>query len=56
MDRKFAELWLNNLKKYWFNRDVEKQLLYLQKQPFIKKLHLMSHIQHLMKLKKNGNI
>lgn len=56
MDRKFAEQWLNNLKEYWFNKDIEKAVSLLQKQLFIKKLRLMSHIQHLMKLKRNGNI
>lgn len=23
MNRHFAEQWLNNLKEYWFNKDVE---------------------------------
>lgn len=23
MDREFAEEWLNKLKEYWFNKDIE---------------------------------
>ncbi len=40
MDRNFAERWLDNLKEYWFNKDVEKvaslftKTTYYQETPF----------------------
>lgn len=42
MDRKFVEDWLNELKKYWFNKDIEKavglfsETTYYQETPFLK--------------------
>lgn len=41
IDYKFAEEWLNKLKKYWFNKDIEKAVslfaktTYYQETPFL---------------------
>ena len=42
LNRNFIEKWLNNLKGYWFNKDIEnatslfKNTTYYQKTPFMK--------------------
>lgn len=42
MNREFAEEWLNKLKEYWFNKDIEKAVslftktTFYQKTPFMK--------------------
>lgn len=48
MNKEFAEKWLNKLKEFWFNKDIE-SAIYLQKQHFIKKHLLWNLIHHLMK-------
>ena len=34
MNRDFAEQWLNDLKKYWFNKDIESAVSLFNKTTF----------------------
>ena len=42
MNREYVENWLNNLKKYWFNKDIDnavslfKNTSFYQETPFMK--------------------
>lgn len=52
----FAEEWLNKLKEYWFNKDIENAVSLFTKTTFYQETSFIIHIQRLMKLKRNGNI
>ena len=49
MDKKFAKTWLEKLKTFWFNKDIENAVSLFSNTNFIKKHLLWHHIQHLMK-------
>lgn len=49
MNKEFAEKWLNKLKEFWFNKDIESAIYLFTKQHFIKKHLLWNLIHHLMK-------
>ena len=62
MNRKIAEEWLNKLKEYWFNKDIEKAVslftkttLY-QETPFIKPYTTIEEINNEWQHIKNENI
>ena len=41
MDRKFAENWLNKLKKYWFAKNIEKAVSLFEKTTFYQETPFM---------------
>ena len=41
MDREFAEKWLNKLKEYWFNKDIEKAVSLFTKTTFYQETPFM---------------
>ena len=41
MNRDFAEEWLNKLKEYWFNKDIEKAVSLFQKTTFYQETPFM---------------
>ena len=46
MNRDFVGKWLDDLKKFWLNKDIETQFHYLKIQLFNKKLRLWILILH----------
>lgn len=42
MDKKYAEKWLNNLKEYWFNKDIEKAVSLFSKTTFYQETPFMT--------------
>lgn len=42
MNREFAEEWLNRLKEYWFNKEIEKAVSLFQKTTFYQETPFMS--------------
>ena len=62
MLKEFAEEWLNNLKKYWFNKDIEsavslfKNTTFYQETPFMKPYTTIEEINEEWQHVKNENI
>lgn len=62
MDRKFLEEWLNKLKEYWFNKDIESAVslfnktTFYQETPFIKPYTTIEEIREEWQHIKNENI
>lgn len=62
MDRTYAEEWLNNLKKYWFNKDIEnavslfKKTTFYQETPFMNPYTTLDEIKEEWQHIKNENI
>ena len=58
MSRDFVQEWLNKLKKYWFNKDIESAVSLFTKTTFYQETPFMNPYttQRLMKSKRNGNI
>lgn len=62
MTRDFAEEWLNKLKKYWFNKDIESAVslftktIYYQETPFMKPYTTIEEIREEWQHIKNENI
>lgn len=62
MTREFAEKWLNNLKEYWFNKDIESAVslftktTYYQETPFMKPYTTIEEINQEWQHVKNENI
>lgn len=62
MNRIFAEKWLNRLKKYWFNKDVEhaaalfKYKTFYQEIPFDKPYTIFEEIRNEWQHIENQNI
>lgn len=62
LNRNFIEKWLNNLKGYWFNKDIEnatslfKNTTYQQKTPFMKPYTTFEEIVEEWEHVKNENI
>ena len=62
LNRNFIEKWLNNLKGYWFNKDIEnatslfKNTTYYQKTPFMKPYTTFEEIVEEWEHVKNENI
>lgn len=62
MNRKYAELWLNNLKEYWFNKDIESAVslftktTFYQETPFMKPYTTLDEIREEWQHIKNENI
>lgn len=62
MNRHFAEQWLNNLKEYWFNKDVESAVslftrtTYYQETPFMKPYTTIEEINQEWQHIKHENI
>lgn len=62
MDRIFAEQWLNNLKTYWFNRDIDsavslfKKTTFYQETPFMNPYTTLEEINREWQHIKNENI
>lgn len=42
MDKEYAEKWLNNLKEYWFNKDIEKAVSLFSKTTFYQETPFMT--------------
>lgn len=62
MNRDFAEEWLNKLKEYWFNKDIEKAVslftktTFYQETPFMKPYTTIEEINQEWQHIKNENI
>lgn len=62
MTRGFAEQWLNKLKEYWFNKDIESAVslftktTYYQETPFMKPYTTIEEINQEWQHVKNENI
>ena len=62
MNREFAEKWLNDLKEYWFNKDIESAVSLFTKTTFYQETPFMSPYTTLNEIKeewqhiKNENI
>lgn len=62
MTREFVEQWLNNLKEYWFNKDIESAVslftktTYYQETPFMKPYTTIEEINKEWQHVKNENI
>ena len=62
MDRNFVEQWLNNLKSYWFNKDIDsavslfKKTTFYQETPFMKPYTTLKEINQEWQHIKNENI
>lgn len=62
MNKKFAEEWLNKLKKYWFDKDIEKAVslfthtTFYQETPFMKPYTTVEEINQEWQHVKNENI
>lgn len=62
MNRKFTENWLNKLKEYWFNKDIEKAIslfnktTYYQETPFTKPYTTIEEIREEWQHVKNEDI
>lgn len=62
MNRHFAEQWLNNLKEYWLNKDVESAVslftrtTYYQETPFMKPYTTIEEINQEWQHIKHENI
>ncbi len=62
MDKDFAKEWLNKLKEYWFNKDIEKAVslfthtIYYQETPFMKPYTTIEEINEEWQHIKNENI
>lgn len=62
MNRDFAEEWLNKLKEYWFNKDIEKAVslftktTFYQETPFMKPYTTIEEINEEWQHVKNENI
>ena len=62
MDKKFVDEWLNKLKDYWFNKDIEsavslfKNTLFYQETPFMKPYTTLEEIKEEWQHVKNENI
>ena len=62
MNRDFAEAWLNKLKEYWFNKDIEKTVSlfnktkFYQETPFMKPYTNIEEINQEWQHVKNENI
>ena len=62
MNRDFAEDWLNKLKEYWFNKDIEKAVslftktTFYQETPFMKPYTTIEEINQEWQHIKNENI
>ena len=62
MNRTYAEEWLNNLKKYWFNKDIENAVSLFEKTTFYQETPFMNPYTTLDEIKgewqhiKNENI
>ncbi len=62
MNRNFAEKWLDNLKKYWFNKDIEMAIslfnktTFYQETPFMKPYTTIDEIREEWQHIKNENI
>ena len=56
MTRKYAEDWLNKLKEYWFNKDIEKAVslfsktTYYQETPFMESYTTFEEIKVLAQI------
>lgn len=49
MNKEFAEKWLNKLKEFWFNKDIESAIYLFTKTTFYQETPFMEPIHHLMK-------
>lgn len=62
MNIEFAEEWLNKLKEYWFNKDIEKSVslftktIFYQETPFMKPYTTIEEINQEWQHVKNENI
>ncbi len=62
MNREFAEKWLNKLKEYWFNKDIESavslfaETTFYQETPFMKPYTTIDEINKEWQHVKNENI
>lgn len=62
MTRKFVEQWLNKLKKYWFNKDIDKAVslfnktTYYQETPFMEPYTTIEEIREEWQHVKDENI
>ena len=62
MNKDFAEAWLNKLKEYWFNKDIEKAVslfaktIYYQETPFMKPYTTIEEINEEWQHIKNESI
>ena len=62
MNKEFAEKWLNNLKKYWFDKDIDSAVSmftktnFYQETPFMKPYTTIDEIKNEWQHIKNENI
>lgn len=62
MNKEFAEQWLNNLKEYWFNKDIESAVslftktTFYQETPFMEPYKTLNEIREEWQHIKNENI
>lgn len=62
MNKEFAEIWLNNLKKYWFDKDIDSAVSmftktnFYQETPFMKPYTTIDEIRNEWQHIKNENI
>lgn len=62
MNKEFAEKWLNNLKKYWFDKDIDSAVSmftktnFYQETPFMKPYTTIDEIRNEWQHIKNENI
>ena len=56
MNRDFAEKWLNKLKEYWFNKEIEKAVSLFTKTPFMEPYTTIEEINEEWQHIKNENI
>ena len=62
MNKEYAEKWLNNLKEYWFNKDIEKAVSLFSKTTFYQETPFMTPYTSLEEIRnewqhiKNENI
>ena len=62
MNREFAETWLNNLKEYWFNKDIKSAVAlfnkttFYQETPFLKPYTTIEEINNEWQHIKNEDI
>lgn len=62
MNKEFVQQWLNNLKEYWFNKDIEsavslfKHTTFYQETPFMKPYTTIEEINEEWQHIKNENI
>lgn len=62
MDKKFVDEWLNKLKKYWFNRDIDnavslfKSTTFYQETPFMEPYRTLEEVNKEWQHVKNENI